>query len=259
MDNCKGCRALPNLEGLSRLQNLEFRRCEFEDLFGLCILTSLEELDIRDCNKLEALPDLQKLVRLEKLRVVGCARLRDLRGILGLRNLKSLWVWGYPWLHKNLGQGLQWLAGLRSLDLSDGGFTDLQGLASCLQLRTLYCRRCPILKLPDLANFSELSRLDMRDCVNLTDLICSGPLCPNFEDLDVNGCKRLQSLPDFANSRQMQRLDVANSGVVLNAQLIQDMKARWPSIHLITDESSSQLCSRGSAQGIWRRRLGIIR
>jgi len=200
----------------------------------LISLTILKVLEITDCDKLDALPDLQELARLEDLRVKRGVWLRDVHGIFGLQSLKFLRVIGHPWLHENLGSNLQGLMGLCVLDVSDSGFVDLHGLAACSQVHTLICKRCPIKELPDLANFPNICWLDIRGCVDLTKLISTGPLSSEFRYLDVHGCMKLQALPDLTNSRKMQMLDVANSGVVLSAEFIQDVKARWPSIDLIT-------------------------
>lgn len=216
---CKGMRVLPDLQRLSRLCELELGWCEFEDMSGLSHLTSLQRLHIRDCAKLQALPDLRELAGLKELTVKCCVRLRDVHGILGMRKLKRprklkrLRLSGNLWIQDNL----------------------RPARASCLRLHVLACIGCPIQELPDLAHFPELFDLSVRDCVDLTKLTCTGPLGPAFRRLDVRWCMSLQALPNLTNSREMQFLDVANSGVVLGAQHIQDMKARWPSITLITE------------------------
>jgi len=198
---------------------LEFQRCEFEDLSGLINLTSLKQPRIEDCNKLEALPNLQELADLEELNINRCPQLKDLRGILGLQSLKLLVANGYRWLHENLGSDVYQLTSLQVLRVCNGGFKDLQGLATCSQLHSLDCSRCPIRELPDLSNFPELFWfwLEVRDCVNLKKLTCTRPLSPKLEHLDVHGCMRLQALPDLTNSLKMRVLNISNSGVLLNA------------------------------------------
>lgn len=233
---CRGVRVLPDLQRLTRLQKLEFWTCEFEDMSGLSHLTNLQELDIKECDKLEALPDLRRLTRLKSLTVKCCARLRDFRGVLALRNLEVLWASGHEWLHENLGSELHRLTGLRNLDVSHGGFSDLQGLAACPQLHTLDCSGCPLKELPDLCRFPRLVCLTVRDCVNLTKLTCTGPLSPKLSFLDVQGCANLRALPDLSNSQFMRELHVANSGVVMNRdEFIRQVRARWPTVHLVTE------------------------
>ncbi|XP_073390626.1 uncharacterized protein [Physcomitrium patens] len=235
--DCKEMSTLPDLQKLTRLQKLEFWSCEFEDMSGLSNLTNLQELAIHDCGKLEKLPDLRKLTRLKTLRVLRCAVLKDLRGVLELRNLEVLWASGYGWLHENIGPDLHRLTSLRVLDVSSGGFSDLHGLTACSRLESLCCRSCPIEELPDLNKFPRLISLDVRDCGSLTRLTYTGPLSPGLSFLDVQGCRNLTALPDLRNSRFMRELHVANCGVVLSPHDIQQLKARWPTVHLVTELS----------------------
>lgn len=232
---CKGVRRLPDLQKLTRLQKLEFWTCEFEDMSGLRNLTSLEELDIKECDELEAIPDLRKLTRLKTMTVVRCARLKDFRGILDLRNLEVLWASGHGWLHENIGPDLHRLTGLRVLDVSYGGFSNLDGLVALSRLESLTCSGCPIPELPDLSKFPNFISLTVRDCVNLTKLPCTGRLSPKFSFLDVQGCTSLTALPDFTNARFMREIHVANCGIEMTPHWIQQLKARWPTVHLVTE------------------------
>ncbi|KAG0621673.1 hypothetical protein M758_3G039500 [Ceratodon purpureus] len=230
---CKGVRRLPDLQKLSRLRRLVFWTCEFEDMSGLSQLISLEELDIKECDRLEAIPDLRKLIRLKTMTVLLCARLRDFRGVLELRNLEVLWAGGHGWLHENIGPDLHRLTGLRVLDVSYGGFSNLDGLVALSRLESLTCRGCPIQELPDLSKFPNLMSLNVRDCVNLTKL--PGRLSPKFSLLDVQGCTSLTALPYFSYSRFMREIHVANCGIEITPRWIQLVKARWPNVHLVTE------------------------
>jgi hypothetical protein len=167
--------------------------------------------------------------------VLDCARLKDFCGILELRNLEVLWASGHGWLHESIGSDLHRLKCLRVLDVSYGGFSNLDGLAPCSRLDRLTCRGCPIQELPDLSKFPNLFSLTLSDCVNLTKLPCSGRLSPDFSFLDVQGCTSLKALPDFSNSRFMREIHVANCGVEITPLWIQLVKARWPTVHLVTE------------------------
>ncbi len=69
---------------------------------------------------------------------------------------------------------------------------------------------------------------------------------------------RLQVLLDLTNAQKLQRLDVSNSGVVLSAQLIEDMKAEWPSIDFVTQDTSSQMQCQENSHRMWPCSLGMI-
>jgi Leucine-rich repeat (LRR) protein len=168
---------------------------------GLSNLTSLQDLEIHKCDKLEAMPDLRKLTWLTRMIVLDCARLKDFCGILELRNLEVLWASGHRWFHESIGSDLHRLKRLRVLDVSYDGFSNLDGLAPCSRLESLTCHGCPIQELPDLSKFPNLIILTLSDCVNLTKLPCSGHLSLKFSFLDVQGCTSLKALPNFSNSQ----------------------------------------------------------
>ena len=77
--NCTGVAELAGLFNLSGLQALSVGFCDFKDISGLSNLTALQSLVIQQCNKLESLPDMQQLLKLDMLDIRSCHKLRDWR------------------------------------------------------------------------------------------------------------------------------------------------------------------------------------
>lgn len=231
--DCDKLEVLPDLQELATLVELVIAQCAWlKDVCGMSHLTNLETLKIKDCNKLKLLPDLRKLAKLEVLSIKRCVELRDVHGILGLQNLKRLRSNGDPYLHENLQPNFtQPMLSHNSL-VYRNRLVDQQGGTTSLQLCELKCIGCPIEEFPDLAHFSNLVLLNIRDCKNLSKLTCIGPLNPKFKGLDIHGCLKLQALPDLTILEDLKWLDISNSGMESNAQFIEDIKACFPSIHL---------------------------
>jgi hypothetical protein len=75
------------------LVRLELSDCySLRKIEGLCNLTKLQELDIRNCAKVKELPSLERLVSLEKFWATGCPRLKRIQGLAALTKLRVLQV-----------------------------------------------------------------------------------------------------------------------------------------------------------------------
>ena len=103
--NCSAMKELPSIEKLTHLEVFDVSGCDklakidgtFEKMSylhkvnlsgtdlselpkGMSELANVKELVIRDCSKLEALPNLEKMIHLEILDVSGCGELKKIEG-----------------------------------------------------------------------------------------------------------------------------------------------------------------------------------
>ncbi|KAJ4912651.1 Disease resistance protein (NBS-LRR class) family [Raphanus sativus] len=103
--NCPAMKELPSIEKLTHLEVLDVSGCNklakidgtFENMSylhkvnlsgtdlselpkGMSELANVRELVVRNCGKLEALPDLEKMIHLEILDVSGCGELKKIEG-----------------------------------------------------------------------------------------------------------------------------------------------------------------------------------
>jgi Leucine-rich repeat (LRR) protein len=75
------------------LVRLELSDCySLRKIEDLCNLTKLQELDIRDCVKVQELPSLERLISLEKFRATGCPWNKRRQWLAALTKLRVLHV-----------------------------------------------------------------------------------------------------------------------------------------------------------------------
>ncbi|KAL0727522.1 hypothetical protein Bca4012_023615 [Brassica carinata] len=80
-----GCNKLTKIDGnfgkMSYLHNVNLSGTELSELpKGMSELANVRELIVRNCAKIESLPDLEKLIHLEILDVSGCSELKKIEG-----------------------------------------------------------------------------------------------------------------------------------------------------------------------------------
>ena len=107
-------KSLPGLSNLKELRHLELYRAGLTDIQGLDLLNKLEELNmrncfnlkaipnlsstgltlrklfIRDCYHLEFVPSLSDLFSLQYLNITYCKQIEEIHGVEDLQNLKQL-------------------------------------------------------------------------------------------------------------------------------------------------------------------------
>ncbi|CAN6564484.1 unnamed protein product [Malus baccata var. baccata] len=180
---CCNLEAIPSLDNLTSLTNLEIRRCDglISLPSGLAYCTSLTTLWVSDCPNLEVIPSLDNLKSLTDLLIRRCT---SLKGDLSLNGCISL----------------------RKLTIEEcNGFTSiLSGLHSCTSLRSLVIDGCQNLESFQISPSQSLQELKIVGCPklrctsiqslpSLRDLVIEG--CTTLEgDLSLNGCTSLREL-----------------------------------------------------------------
>lgn len=226
-----------SLSQLSNVTSLDFSQCvDLESIPGLppnlkslCLYVcihleslpallpcTLEYINAWNCMSLEILPYLGNIQRMTELNLVKCRKLKKNTG-LGLGNLPYI-----KELHFTCCMSLQSLSvlppNLKTLHLC--GCTSLKSLPAILPptLEYLSARKCMSLEnLPNLGHLQRLTSLILANCSNLNDVLGLGSLLdieglsfsgctslesltalpPNLKRLNVNGCRRLRSLPEI--------------------------------------------------------------
>jgi hypothetical protein len=172
--------------------------CEIQDMSGFSNLIALESLDIFSCDKLERLPDLQRLTRLDELRILGCDMLRrwDCRAgqVEG-----SPCRWDDTCIASDL-PGSPTLTRLRTLTLVWCRILeDVTGIGAFSHLEVLKCTGLPtVSELPDLSNFPRLKRLHLDSCESLRGLTSREPIHA-LSELVIADCSSLMTLPNLLN------------------------------------------------------------
>jgi Leucine-rich repeat (LRR) protein len=231
MDGCPLLKAIPGLSDLVALEALSVDSQGLHGCHDLCKLTKLESVTIRgwsaeglpcladlvnlkslfieyaqdmtalrslrmsSCNKLERLPDLHKLSRLEKLDIENCRSLRE---------------WHIGW-------------GLRK---------DVHIAGTFLHLKTLGLADVPLTELPDLSSFFQLSELFLSACHELTSLTSSAPLAA-LKRLDLFNCRSLRALPDVSHLVSLSTFKLKDCGELkLTAHEIEKLETMCPGLKL---------------------------
>lgn len=88
---CEGVDVLTGLSNSTSLLKLVFYRCDFKDVSCVSQFSTLRELRITHCAKLERLPDIHKLTRLRSLEITWCESLRIWEGLRGSGLLENRW------------------------------------------------------------------------------------------------------------------------------------------------------------------------
>ncbi|XWS57770.1 hypothetical protein CRYUN_Cryun09bG0201700 [Craigia yunnanensis] len=156
-----GCKAMSEIRDeafndMSRLQELNLSETQIKHLPSFCNPRNLHSLVLRDCNKLETLPDLKSLSKLEVL---------DLSGTNSLNEIKA--------------ESLNHMTQLRTLELSKLAFEEFSSISSLINLHKLSLNDCSgmqpqpggaVKSLPSLENLRNLRELSLRGFTSLTEL-----------------------------------------------------------------------------------------
>ncbi|XP_023638545.1 disease resistance protein RPS6-like [Capsella rubella] len=186
LDLC-GCSSLVELPSsvmhLNKLERLEMGNCEnLETLPTGINLQSLFRLDLSGCSRLKIFPDISTniswllLSETEIETIPSDLRLEKLHH-LSMRKMKSSKIFGR----------IQPLAPLMIMMPHSLVCLHLEGIQSLVELPA------------SIHNFTKLGRLGVRNCIYLETL----PTCINFPflfELDLSGCSRLRTFPDFSTN-----------------------------------------------------------
>ncbi|XVE99608.1 hypothetical protein REPUB_Repub03eG0214900 [Reevesia pubescens] len=156
---------------MSRLQELNLSKTQIKHLPSFRIHRKLHSLVLRDCIKLESLPDLKSLSELEVL---------DLSGTISLNEIKA--------------ESLNHMTQLRTLKLSKLAFKEFSSISGLVNLHKLSLSDCfgmqsepgvVVKSLPSLENLGNLHELSLRGFSSLTELPSLKSLIP-LEVLDLS-------------------------------------------------------------------------
>ncbi|KAG0590565.1 hypothetical protein KC19_1G110000 [Ceratodon purpureus] len=204
-----GVNKLPDLQCWIRLQTLTIGNCEFEDMSGLSNLSTLNSLQIYRCEKLERLPDFQRLTGLESLGIWGCPMLRCWDCKWGQVEESSCMSddAGYQFDVPNC----QVATNLRTLTLRDCGLEDLTGIGAFSEIQELHIEFLAVQELPDLINFPQLNTLSLGICESLRGLTSCKPMNALLK-LQLYDCRSLETLPDLSKFPRLLNLNLCRCG-----------------------------------------------
>ncbi|XP_061347960.1 disease resistance protein Roq1-like [Gastrolobium bilobum] len=192
-DSCGGLTHIPDVSGLPHLEELSFHLCwkltTIHDSVGL--VDKLRILNCSYCTRLRAFPPL-KLTSLEELDLVGCSRLESFPEILGeMKNIKYL---DLSQTHiKELPSSFENLTGLRELRATDCGIVQLpSSIVKMRELAVIVGMRLNLGSLPKVGSMvsSNIERLELKSC-NVSDEFLAMGLTwfANVKYLNLSGNK----------------------------------------------------------------------
>ncbi|CAI0393496.1 unnamed protein product [Linum tenue] len=207
---------LPNLSKLGKLEFLELQQMlnlrEFE---GIDELKSLLRLELRGCTSLERLMA-SALEELQELIIMGCTSLQNL-SVAGCSKVANLYVSNCPKVHAIQGLG----SGLKSLRyLSAESLMHLDGLENLPSLTDLNLRSCNamerLLPIMNPAGLNQLQKVEIVKCSRLKEIFQGldhddGLVLCSLEELVVNGCISLESLPHLSRCPSLKKLKIMDS------------------------------------------------
>ncbi|XP_021834850.1 TMV resistance protein N-like isoform X3 [Prunus avium] len=215
--NLSGCQFLekiPDLSGIPNIKDLNLSGCtslvEVDDSVGL--LDKLVKLDLSECVKLTRFGTRLRLKSLEELDLRNCKRLESFPEIEV--EMESLWRLNMQESGiRELPLSISYLTGLQSLNLS--GCFNLTGF----ELRLLYCwstlqelRLAGInfVTLPEcISKFVSLNELDLCDCKYLLE-IPQKVLPPSLDTVYLDDCTSLGKIPNLPSEVEDKYLSLIN-------------------------------------------------
>ena len=193
----KDIETMPNLLNLARLQSVYIGCCKFKDVSCLGNLISLQSISIYECHRLETLPDIHMLKKLENLDVQSCPKI-----VIISKSSDTHWV--------------------------DQPITETEMALQTLRLVRVGCR-----ELPDLSLFPDLKKLELNTCWRLERLISTMPMTA-LEWLEINNCAELQEVPDLSHCRLLRHYEIYNRGKIsLTSDEITKLEAMCPGLKVV--------------------------
>ncbi|KAH0992691.1 hypothetical protein GBA52_004174 [Prunus armeniaca] len=201
---------------LPSLKELEIRYCEkltciAHYIFGCC--ASLRKLAVYSCSSLQSIPDLHSFTSLCELTIECCERLESLVSSGPVSVVELLTIEGCSDLQSipdlNLFPSLRVLS-IESCERLESLVSS--GPVSLVELLTI--KGCSGLQsIPDLNLFPSLCELSIESCERLESLVSSGPVSV-VELLTIKGCSGLQSIPALSYLTSLRQLIIEDCGRV---------------------------------------------
>ncbi|GKV06772.1 hypothetical protein SLEP1_g18616 [Rubroshorea leprosula] len=213
------------LEGLQPPSNMRRLRIAFYGGGNLApwmsSLNNLVDLVIISCKMLQEIPDINRLLSLQRLHVYDCDELTSLGADDGdgaSTSLKQLSISRCGKLEEGVLVGR--LSSLEELEIWDCKVINSIGdnLSSFTCLKRLCLKRCPKLQsIPSLKGLVSLKTVDVNDCDELQHLSSEPSSCTTLEVLDIRNCSNLVSV--------LEELKELRSLVELHIQMCPKLKS----------------------------------
>ncbi|TYH26688.1 hypothetical protein ES288_A02G008500v1 [Gossypium darwinii] len=213
ISDCYKLETIPIRERCSSLEKLHVSSCPKLSKIGdwLSTCTSLEELKLNDCAYLSAIPDLEGFSSLRILDISDCHELETVPIRGRCSSLEKLHVSSCPKLSK-IGDWLSTCTSLEELKLNDCAYLsaipDLEGFSS---LRILDISDCHELEtVPIRGRCSSLEKLHVSSCPKLSKIGDGLSTSTSLEELKLNDCANLSSIPDLEGFSSLRILDISD-------------------------------------------------
>jgi Leucine-rich repeat (LRR) protein len=215
---------------MGRLQSLGIWGCrELVECAGLGEVWSLEELHVRDSDRLEELPCLGRLTRLRKLSISQSKSLRAVPGLSDLVALEMFWAEGCVELAAV--PDLVKLTRLQRLDIKDCPVQEVAGLDSLValtilrasfgmvakdirrltNLQTLTLCGCTATRVLDLTKLEALRNVEIFHFPNLTAVRGFSSRMGRLQSLGILGCRELVECAGLGEVCSLEELWVRDS------------------------------------------------
>ncbi|TYJ44802.1 hypothetical protein E1A91_A02G009200v1 [Gossypium mustelinum] len=214
ISDCYKLETIPIKEKCSSLEKLHVSSCPKLSKIGdwLSTCTSLEELKLNDCAYLSAIPDLEGFSSLRILDISDCHELETVPIRGRCSSLEKLHVSSCPKLSNKIGDWLSTCTSLEELKLNDCAYLsvilDLEGFSS---LRILDISDCHELEtVPIRGRCSSLEKLHVSSCPKLSKIGDGLSTSTSLEELKLNDCADLSSIPDLEGFSSFRILDISD-------------------------------------------------
>ncbi|KAG4209850.1 hypothetical protein ERO13_A02G008050v2 [Gossypium hirsutum] len=213
ISDCEELETIPIRERCSSLEKLQVSSCPKLCKIGdwLSTSTNLEELKLSACANLSSIPDLEGFSSLRILDISDCYKLETIPIRERCSSIEKLHVSSFPKLSK-IGDWLSTCTSLEELKLNDCAYLsaipDLEGFSSlrildlsdCHELETVTIRgRC-----------SSLEKLHVSSCPKLSKIGDGLSTSTSLEELKLNDCADLSSIPDLEGFSSLRILDISD-------------------------------------------------
>ncbi|XP_052882059.1 putative disease resistance protein RGA3 isoform X1 [Gossypium arboreum] len=208
---CYKFEVLPITGGCSSLEKLRISSCKKLSKIGdgLSTSTCLKELDLDDCPNLSSIPNLEGFSSLQDLSVLRCNKLEVLTITGGCSSLVMLLISSCKKLSK-IGDGLSTSTCLKELDLKDcpnlSSIPNLEGFSSLQFLSVESCNKLEVL--PITGGCSSLEGLRISSCEKLSKIGDGLSTSTCLKELELEDCPNLSSIPNLEGFSSLQYLSV---------------------------------------------------
>ena len=200
---------LDDLANLTRLENLTFTGCRFQDtevLSTVAALPELTSLTLSDCG-LSTIADLAGAKKLEYLDLSSNGGLRDLSALSDMATLKEVY------LQHNAVISVEQLTGLTNLeklDVSYNAITSLSHIANCVKLNWLNADGNQLTDTIGISSLALLENLSL-NYNKLTD-VSSLASCAELKELSFNN-NEIKDLSAMSSLSKLEVLDFSYNSV----------------------------------------------